>query len=228
MRKPITRSAALLLFSLSAAAVPAAAQDLAQYDYENLTFRGIGFDVMRIWPNKVAATENFGVRVDLGFLGPGVRVVPTIGYWSSELKRAELQRFADQLNRLPALRGRGITIAADELGTIEWSDLSMGVDLHLLWTTPVLKAFTYAGAGLQLHALNGQGTAVQETFVEDLLDSTTAGASLMGGVELQPLRSLRLFGEARFTILNDIRYPGLKLGAMIMLARREQSAGGNE
>ena len=188
----------------------------------------MGLDITRIWPNKVAATENFGLRFDLGFLGPGVRVVPSIGYWSSELKTRELQRFADQLNRLPALQARNITIAASELGTIEWSDLSLGVDLHIVWTTPVLNAFTYAGAGLQLHALNGKGTAVQETFVEDLLDSNTAGAALMGGIEFQPLRSLRIFSEARFTILNDIRYPGLKLGGMIMLARREQSAGGSQ
>lgn len=223
MRQLIKRTALSLLLCITAA-LPAAAQNLSEYDYENLAFRGIGMDVARIWPNKVASTLNYGFRFDLGFLGPGVRVVPSIGYWSSELKRSELQRFANQLNRLPALQQRDITITADELGSVEWSDLALGVDLQVVWTTPVLNAYTYAGIGGQLHALNGQGESVQETFVEDLLDSTTAGVAIMGGVEFQPLRSVRLFTEARFTVLNDIRYPGLKVGAMIMFARRDTAA----
>ena len=40
----------------------AAAQELTDFDYENLTFRGIGVDVGYIFPNRVDATAVVGVR----------------------------------------------------------------------------------------------------------------------------------------------------------------------
>jgi len=94
---------------LAAMALPTAgrAQALADYDYENLSFQGFGFDLGYIWPNKVEPTVQYGLRFDLGFLGPGVRIVPSVSYWSSELKASELGRLADQFNRLPALQERG-------------------------------------------------------------------------------------------------------------------------
>ena len=77
------------------------AQDLADYDYENLAFRGIGLDYGYIWPTKVAATPLFSVRLDLGYLGPAV-AASTISYWSSEFKRSELARLANKLEQLPS------------------------------------------------------------------------------------------------------------------------------
>ena len=72
----------LMLTSVSAAQ----AQTLADYDYENLTFRGFGFDYGYIWPNKVESTDQYSVRLDLGFLGPAVRIATTLSYWSSALR----------------------------------------------------------------------------------------------------------------------------------------------
>jgi opacity protein-like surface antigen len=210
----------MMLIALAlCAAKPAAAQTMADYDYENLTFRGIGFDYGHIWPTKVEATSAYSVRLDLGFLGPGVRISPSITYWSSQFRQTEVERLATQINRLPALVAQGATVTAADLGTIKWSDLTIGLDAHLLWTTPV-GIFTYVGAGVALHALNGQGTFVDKTFVEDLLDSTAAGISLMGGVEYQPVPAFRAYGEARYTMVSDVRYPGLRLGGMLMLPQR--------
>ena len=42
-----------------------------------------------------AATPTFSLRLDLGYLGPAVRIAPTISYWSSDFKRSELGRLAD-------------------------------------------------------------------------------------------------------------------------------------
>ena len=67
--------ATLLLVLAFGVAAPAAAQDLADYDYENLSFRGIGFDWGFIWPTKVTSTATYSVRADLGFLGPSVRLM---------------------------------------------------------------------------------------------------------------------------------------------------------
>ena len=199
-------------------ATPAAAQSLADYDYDNLNFRGVGFDWGWIWPTRVNATPAYSLRLDLGFLGPAVRISPSVTYWSSEMKLRELDRLADRLEQLPVLLEQGVTIDADDLGTVEWSDLSLALDAHVVWTAP-LNVFTYVGAGLALHTLNGRGDAIANTFIEDLLDSTTAGAAFMGGVEIQPVERFRFYGEARYTVASDVRYPGIRLGAALMLPR---------
>ena len=193
----------------------AQAQSIADYDYENLSFRGIGLDVGRIWPNKVQSTETFALRADLGFLGPNVRIIPSIGYWNSTFKASEIRRFATQLNRLPALQNRPDTLTAADLGKIDWSDMSLTIDAQFVWTIPG-GIFTYAGIGAGLHAMNGKGDVISNTIWEDLLDSVSAAGSVMGGAEV-PFSKLRLFGEVRYTLLSDVRYPGIRVGGMYML-----------
>ena len=195
-------------------ATSAAGQSLADYDYTNLAFRGIGFDYGRIFPSKVDAAPSYSLRLDLGFLGPGVRIVPSMTYWSSKFKQSELERFVTKINKLP---GANVTVA--DLGEIKWSDLSFGVDAHVLWTTPI-GLYTYVGAGGAIHVLNGQGDFIQNTFVEDLLDSVTAGIALMGGAEFQVAPRFRIYGEARYTVASDIRYPGFRAGGALMLPQR--------
>jgi hypothetical protein len=214
-----------LLFAMMFCCAPAiaGAQTLADYDYDNLTFRGVGFDYGFIWPTKVTSAPTYTIRMDLGFLGPGVRVAPHISYWSSDTRATELDRLAGQINRLPPLIQQGVTITAEDLGKITWSDLSIGLDVHMLWTTPV-GIMTYVGGGVAIHALNGHGDFIENTFVEDLLDSTAAGLALMAGMEFQALPRLRVYGEARYTLVTDIRYPGLRLGASLMLPPREGAA----
>lgn len=219
LKTSILRTGAALLAAMFCATTHVAAQTLADYDYENLEFRGVGGDWGYIWPTKVSPTATYTVKLDLGFLGPGVRIVPSLSYWSSQFRGREVEKLAEQINRLPALQAQGATVTAQDLGTIRWSDLSLALDAHLLWTTPV-GLFTYVGAGGSLHALNGQGTFIDNTFVEDLLDSTSAGIALMGGLEVQALPRLRLYGEARYTIVSDVRYPGLRVGGALMLPGR--------
>ena len=190
------------------------AQTLEDYDYENLSFRGFGVDAGRIWPNKVESAGMYSVRVDLGYLGPGVRIAPSLGVWSSRLKQAEIERLADQLNDL------GASIDAEDLQEIKWSDLYLNLDAHLVWTTPI-RAFTYVGGGVGFHALNGQGAAIQDTFVEDLLDSISASLDAIAGVEFQPVDRLRVYTEARFTLMSDINYFGVRVGGAFMLPVRD-------
>ncbi len=203
------------------------AQSAADYDYTNLTFRGIGLDWGYIWPSKVVATPTYTLRADLGYLGPGVRISPSVSYWRSTIRTRELARLAGQLNRLPALRDRGVAIQPGELGEISWSDLSVSLDAHLVWTTPI-NLFTYIGAGVGLHALNGNGRAVESTFVEDLLDSVSGAVAFMAGLETQPFPRLRLYGEGRFTLVSDLKYPGLRIGGALMLPPRAPSRGGTQ
>lgn len=216
----------IITMLLACAPATAGAQTLADYDYENLSIRGIGFDYGYIWPSKVTATPTYTVRLDLGFLGPGVRIAPHLSFWSSDMRDSELDRLAEQINRLPPLQQQGVALTAEDLGTITWSDLSIGVDTHLMWTTPV-GLLTYVGVGAALHALNGHGDFIENTFVEDLLDSTAAGVAVMAGMEYQLAPRLRLYGEARYTLVTDIRYPGVRFGASLMLPPRAASAQSN-
>jgi len=209
----------LAILGLFAQPRAAAAQGLANYDYDNLTFRGIGLDWGRIGPNKVDATTLYGMRVDLGFLGPAVRLIPSVSFWKSDLKRSELESVAARLSELPAIKERGVTINANDLGTVEWSTLSLSVDTHLVWTAPA-HVFTYAGFGVGLHAMNGSGASIDDTFIEDLLDTITAGIAVMAGLEYQATRVLRVYGEARYTIQSEIRYPGFRLGLALMVPNR--------
>jgi hypothetical protein len=202
--------------------LPAAAQaqTLADYDYEHLTFRGIGIDLGYIWPNKVEPAPLWSVRLDLGYLGPAVRIAPSISYWSSRFRRVELDRLADRISELPPLRDQGVVVTADDLGDIQWSDLVLGVDAHIVWTAP-LDILTYVGAGVSMHALNGRGDIIDDTFIEDLLDSTAPGAALLGGLELQLLPGFRIYTEARYTLASDVRYPSIRAGAAVMLPPRQ-------
>jgi hypothetical protein len=216
----------IVALACAAALAPAAAraQDLADYDYENLSFRGVGFAYGRIWPNRVEPTGIYTLRADLGYFGPALRIAPSISYWSSTFRRRELAEMADKLSELPALQDAGVVLTADDLGTIRWSDLSIGLDAHVVWTAP-FSVLGYLGTGIGVHALNGRGDAIAHTFVEDLLDNTTAGVSALAGLEFQPVPRFRLFGEARYTIISDARYPELKIGGTLMVPANAAAQG---
>ncbi len=205
----------MALLALAAAPIPASAQSLADYDYENLSFRGVGLDWGLVWPNKVDVTDAWGLRIDLGFLGPAVRIVPSVTYWSGDMKRSELQRLATTLNRLPALADRGVTITPADLGRVEWGDLAFSIDAQGVFTV-ANTVITYGGVGAGLHALNGSGGSIDDTFVEDLLDTVAAGFAFMAGAEIEPIRYLRVYGEARYSLTSDVRYPQFRVGGMFM------------
>jgi len=212
----IKRAAAALAVGAFAAAAPqAAAQelDLADYDYENLAFRGIGLDVGRIWPSNLEVTTPVRLRIDLGYLGPGVRIVPSIAYWKSDVEEGEIAAFEEQLE------DRGASNV--ELGNVELSDLTLQLDAHFVWTTPI-ELLVYLGAGAGLHMLNGQGEAIDDTFIEDLFDSVMPGITALGGLEYAIVDRLRVYGEAHFTIVSDILNPGVTVGAAVMLPTRLQ------
>jgi hypothetical protein len=200
-----------LSLALGACASTAHAQTtLADYDYVNLEFRGIGLDLGYMWADKVINTPVYGVRVDLGYLGPGVRIIPSISYWRSEFTGEQLDILAERISGVA-----GVAILGEDLGTIRWSDLSLSLDGHFVWNTPA-RILTFVGAGFGLHALNGQGEAIQDTFVEDLLDSITASLAPLAGFEFEPVPRLRVYGEGRYTIMNAIQYLSARAGVQFM------------
>jgi hypothetical protein len=208
------RSLLAVLFCLFAA--PAAGQTLADYDYEYLSFRGLGVDAGYMWATKVENTEQFSIRLDLGYLGPGVRIIPSLSYWGSRFTDDELDDLATRINQQS-----GTAVQGEDLGPLKWTDISLSLDGHFVWNTP-LDVLTYLGAGLGFHALNGQGDAIDDTFVEDLLDTIAAGVSGIAGVEFGPVDRLRLYGEGRFTAMNSIQYLSVRGGVQFMFSQGDE------
>lgn len=206
----------LALLALLAPPALARAQTLEDYDYENLEFRGVGAEVGYIWPARVEPALALGIRADLGFLGPNVRIVPRATFWSSRLRDEQVGRLREAL--LGLCRDEG-TDCLGELGEIRVSDLTLGADAHYTFRTD-LVATPYAGAGASLHLLNGRGDLINGTFVEDLLDAIAPGIDMLGGIELPLGDALRLFAEARGTLSSDVRYLGVSAGGSWLFPAR--------
>ena len=104
-----------------------------------------------------------------------------------------------------------------DLGAIEWSDVALTLDAHVVWRVPY-NVLTFAGLGGAVHFLNGSGAAIAGTFVEDLLDSVTAGFNLHSGLEVPVHGRLRLSGVARYEVLGDLQYFQLGIGAKVLVS----------
>jgi opacity protein-like surface antigen len=193
----------------------AQAQDLADFDYENLSFRGFGVEWGYLYPTRVDETQSFGVRFDLGYLGPGLRIVPSVSYWSSPFSAAEVTELEDRVASLVAGQVGGAAPTVD-LGSIKWTDVAVALDAQVVWAIP-LDILTFAGIGLGVHSLNGDGQAINGTFVEDLLDSVAAGFNLHAGFEYPVTDWFRLNTQGRYEVLGDLQYFQVRVGAQFMI-----------
>jgi hypothetical protein len=215
MRLAVRRIGLVLVLGGGLAAPGPVAAQLDRYDYEYLSFRGIGLDAGYMWANKVDPTVTFGGRVDLGYAGPGLRIVPGLRYWSSTVKDAEVAQFESTLRRILEEANPGQPVPDVELGSIKWSDVVLSLDGHFVWEIPG-GLLSYLGAGFAAHFLNGSGEVVNETFIEDLLDRVSAGFNAHAGLEAPLSRTLRLYGAGRFEILDDLNYFQLNAGLQFM------------
>lgn len=211
------RAAMTAVLMLAIGATAARAQSLEDFDYENLAFRGIGLEIGYIWPNKVESTPTAGLRMDLGYLGPGLRVTPSITYWSSRMKASEVRSLEDRLAALVASQQPpGSPAPVVELGPIDWSDIALALDGHVVWRT-AYDVLTFAGAGAAVHFMNGDGEAIANTFIEDLLDTIGAGFDVHAGAEYPLADNMRVYAMGRLELLQDIWYAGIRGGVQIQL-----------
>lgn len=186
-------------------------QELADYDYANLSFRGVMFEGGYIFANNVENTETFGLRFDLGFLGRGFRIVPGVSYWTSQMAEDEVLDFETRLGALSTARGGTPPAGGFDLGVIDRDDVVFSLDGHYMWSVP-LNLFLWTGVGASAHILNGSGPGVDGTFVEDLLDSVSAGFNIHGGIESPLTPRFRAYGGGKLEVLGDLRYVELRFG----------------
>ncbi len=190
-------------------ATEAAGQGLAEFDYENLSLRGVMLGAGWVRPGPVDPTGSFDLRVDLGFLGPGVRVTAGASRWSSELRRSEVEAFERQVADL--VEGETGERPNVNLGRIRWSDVALHADAHLVWRVPG-GLLTYVGLGGTAHVMRGSGTAIEDTFIEDLLNTIRAGVNAHAGLEFPLNERLRVVGETRMELVQSVSYAQVRAG----------------
>ena len=199
--RTIVAGAALAL-SIGAAR-PAAAQNLEQYDYANLGLRAIGAEILYVDPSQNDATVGLGAKVDLGFLGPGIRVVPRFAYWKADVEASSIDELERQLEEVSELEPGSVN-----LGDIDRSAYVIGADVHFI--ASLARVSPYIGAGLDIYALNDDGDAIRGTFLDDLV--VTAGASAVGGLQVALSPSWSAYGELRATAVTDASSLGAAFG----------------
>ena len=190
------------------------AQDLADLDYEHLSFRGIGFDGGYLWPTRADPTYSLGLRIDMGYAGPGLRIVPSVTYWSSSMVGSEVTELEDRISQLIEDQS-GSPPSSLDLGTIDWRDIAIGVDAHIVWDS-LFDLLTYGGLGVAAHFLDGDGAAIAGTFIEDALDGVTAGLNLHFGVEYPISRRSRIYSVAKYEVMSDLQYFHVRAGWQLM------------
>ena len=204
----------LPILLIGAGVTPVSGQDLADLDYEHLSFRGMGVEVGYLFPTRVERTESYSLRLDLGYLGPGLRLVPRLGYWSSPFQGSEVTELEDRVASLVSREIGGLPPVVN-LGVIKWTDYQVGLDAHVVWSLP-LNLLTYAGLGVSAHVLDGSGEAIEGTFIEDLLDSVSAGFNLHLGGEYPVSDRFRVHGEGRYEVLEDMQYFQIRVGGSVL------------
>ena len=208
------RSIAIALAALGLSSVPASGQDIADIDYEYLSFRGVALEFGYLWPDRVQETQSYGLRFDMGYAGTGLRVVPSLMYWTSPMIESEIVEFEGRVQDLVAQQNGGVRPELD-LGTIEYSDIALGLDVQVVWELP-LDVLTFGGVGASAHVMNGDGDVINGTFVEDLLDSVEPGFNLHVGTEYPITETMRLYASGRYEVMPDLRYLQVRAGWQFM------------
>lgn len=208
-RKDWLRSLALALILSGGgwiAAEEAAAQKLEEYDYENLGLRAVGVDVVWVNAKDAKGGIGFGVRADLGLLGPHVRVMPRFAHWASDIEDESVAKFERNLESLCTPPGCDV-----DLGEMKRDYWVLGLDLHWILTNPLIAP--YLGAGADLYILNDSGDAIKGTFLDDAV--VTAGLSGVGGVQLEMGAHTRLYAELRGTLVTSASNVAIYAGLAI-------------
>ena len=180
-------------------------QELADYDYEKLAFRGISVEYGNILFKTYEETEVYSVKLDLGFLGPGVRMATRASYWSSEMVLEELVSFESSLNTMILAQGGVLPGNGLEIGSIKRDDMSVSVEADYVWRIP-LGMLLSTGLGASAHLVNGTTQIPDDTFLNGLLDSFTAGFNVHSGLEYLVTDRIRLYGDSRIGLAGNVRF----------------------
>lgn len=192
-RRSLALAATLVAGSLLGAG-DASAQNLEEYDYENLGLKAIGVDLVWADAKDAKGAVGFGIRADLSPLGPQVRVVPRFAFWKADIEEKAVSKFEANLEDLCTPPGCEI-----ELGDLQRNYWIVGIDLQWIMSSPLVAP--YLGAGAELYILDDSGQAIKGTFLDDAV--VTAGLSGVAGLQFDPGKHTRLYLDVRGTLVTS-------------------------
>jgi hypothetical protein len=192
-------------------APPVAAQSFwEQFSYDGLRFAGIGAEFGGVLSNSITSEPIGGLRVDFGAIAPKVRVVAGGSYFRGSFKPERIADFEQRLEDV--LVGCGCDSIV--VGPITQSNVEVFLSLQYLIPS-IGRVQPYGGLGFSAHIRDGDGAVIDDTFVEDALDTVAAGVDASAGVDVAILRQLTLLVEARGVLTSEIRSFSVRGGLML-------------
>ncbi len=184
---------------------------LDEFSYEGLKFSGIGFEVGGVASDRLESELAAGIRVDYGSFAPGVRVMFGLSYFKGDFDADEIAQFERSLRRVVIDPTNDFTIG---VGNISWSNLELDLDLLYEFSRGA-RIMTYGGLGLGVHLRNGSGLAVDNTFVEDALDTVAAGFNVLFGGEVSLFSSVSSYVDVRLGLTSELNMASVRAGLML-------------
>lgn len=202
-----TRLAVLLLL----AATPLRAQEfLEQFSYEGLRFSGIAVEFGGILSNNITTRPIGGIRVDLGVIAPRIRVVVGGSYFKGDFKQERIAEFERRLEDVLA----GCGCDSISVGSITQSNIELYFALQYL-VPAAGRVRPYVGVGFSAHVRDGDGAVIDETFVEDALDTVAAGVDGAVGVDVAITPRVAVLAEVRGVLTSELQSASARGGLMI-------------
>jgi len=200
---------ALLLLALvpAVAAAQASGSLFERLNLDKLRLSALGGGAGAMKPSQMLQTQAYSLHSDYGEIVPSWRVVFHVTYWESRYSDRAVQRFADQFRTAVVDPSVDDTLRRAQ---IKVSDIAVTADLRYSpWQSQMIR--TYIGAGTGVHALNGEGRYISQTFIENALDNISVGVLALGGVDLALLPRISFGLQARFDLLSGISYPSFRV-----------------
>lgn len=217
LRRGAWRCAVVALVLPGLFASRAAAQSfLERFSYEGLGVAGIGAEFGVIASDRLTTEPTGAVRIDYGTIAPNVRVLIGVGYFRGAFDATEIAKFETQLRGVVRDPTNDFTI---DVGTITLTDVEADLSLQYLFDTGSPVVTTYLGLGLSAHIRNGTGAAIDNTFVEDALDTIAAGLGLSLGVQVAVTPAVHLTADLRGGLTSELRTASARAGLMYRLPR---------
>ena len=201
---------------LVALPTPTLAQSfLEQFSYEGIRLTGISAEVGAVWSDRLTTEASPALRFDFGYAAPHVRVLLGASYFKGTFTQDQITTFEQ---RLLDVIDDPTGLATVDVGTITWANFDASFDMQYVFS-PGARVQPYAGLGLALIIRDGDGAAIQGTFVEDALDTFTAGLTASLGFEVRVSKSFYLLADGRGLLSSELRAVTARGGVKFMIPR---------
>lgn len=182
---------------------------LEQFSYAGLRLSGVGIELGAIGSDRLTTETSVGLRMDWGFIAPKVRVLLGGSYFRGLFETQEIRTFENRLRLVVTDPTQDFTI---NVGDITWATLEADLDLQYLFAAQRLT--TYLGLGIGVHVRDGDGVAIEGTFVEDALDTVEAGLNVSLGWAFQVIPHVQLTVDLRGSLTSELRAAAARGGLM--------------